>query len=323
MRLRCASAKTRRGNVNGARTSAASRRRHGTHSRATKSSGTGCARTARSPCCWLQAGLNFDTAVAVHPGRRLALALREVDFNGDGCGPTSPGAAGASPPGERAHAHIAVVGFAASGRFTLTVDRIFTPPNDDLVDAVGITPGSQLSASTRGVRGKLPGNPLTRTTLRTDLVQAEGHYADRHPSAAVYLAVSVTEGVHRIERQLASRRSLASKAAVTSRSTATPGTTYRIWAEDGGSGGSFRLESDLPLDDERRARGARHEGRSPGWPRSSFSVIDRVSGVTAVSAYEYTFGWAKDTPRPTGVGGLKIISAAQPRAANAEPRAPE
>jgi hypothetical protein len=184
---------------------------------------------------------NFDTVVAVYSGRRLA-GLREVDFNNDGCGRTGAGSRVSFTARRGVTYRIAVVGFAASGRFTLTVDRIFTPPNDDFVDAVRITPGTQLSASTRGATRELrePAHqenfPHTiwfklsvTTPAEIRLRTCNGSY----PSMRVYTGSSV--------RSLTRVASNEGFCEVTFN--ATPGTTYRIVAEDGGTGGGFRLES--------------------------------------------------------------------------------
>ena len=184
---------------------------------------------------------NFDTVVAVYSGRRLA-GLREVDFNGDGCGRTGGGSRVSFTARRGVTYRIAVVGFAASGRFTLTVDRIFTPPNDDFVDAVGLTPGTSLSASTRGATRELrepahqDNTPHTiwfklRVTTQTDIHLRACNSS--YPSLRVYTGSSVS-GLTRVT-------SVEGGCDLTF--TATPGTTYRIVAEDGGSGGSFRLEA--------------------------------------------------------------------------------
>jgi hypothetical protein len=181
---------------------------------------------------------SFDSIIAVYSGRRLS-GLREVDFNNDGCG--SGGGSRVSFTARRGVTYrIAVVGFAASGRFTLTVDRIFTPPNDDFADAVGITLGTALSASTRGATRELrePGHSdnAPHTIWFKMSVTAAGDVRLRAcngstPALTVYTGSSVSR-LTRVE---------AGGCEVTF--SATPGTTYRIVAEDFGTGGSFRLES--------------------------------------------------------------------------------
>jgi len=183
---------------------------------------------------------NFDSVVAVYSGRRLG-GLREVDFNNDGCG--SGGGSRVSftaRPGVTYR--IAVAGFVSSGRFRLTVDRLFTPPNDDFVDAVTLTLGSALSASTRGATRELrePAHgdnaPHTvwfkvRVTTATEvhLVACNGSF----PSMRVYTGSSV--------RSLT--RVGGDDTGCEVRWLAAAGTTYRIVAEDGGTGGSFRVAS--------------------------------------------------------------------------------
>jgi hypothetical protein len=184
---------------------------------------------------------DFDSVVAVYSGRRLA-GLRETDFNNDGCGRTGGGSRVSFTARPGVNYHIAVVGFSARGRFTLTVERIFTPPNDDFVDAVGLTPGGQLSASTRGATRELrePAHadnaPHTIWFKMSVTAQAEVHLGacnGSFPSLTVYTGSSV--------RSLTQVPDNGGSCSITF--TATPGTTYRIVAEDHGSGGSFRLDS--------------------------------------------------------------------------------
>jgi hypothetical protein len=184
---------------------------------------------------------NFDTVVAVYSGRRLA-GLRAVDNNNDGCGRSGAGSRVSFTARAGKTYRIAVVGFAPSGRFTLTVDRIFTPLNDDFVDAVVITPDSLLSASTRGATRELEEPAHTdnaphtiwfklRVTTQTviHLTSCNGS----RPTMTVYTGSSV--------RNLTRVGGDDTGCEVTW--TAVPGTTYRIVAEDGGSGGGFRLDS--------------------------------------------------------------------------------
>ena len=132
-----------------------------------------------------------------------------------------------------------MVGFSPSGRFTLTMDRIFTPPNDDFVDAFEITPGAQVSATTRGATRELRepgGEPHTIWFKLRVAAQADIHLSacnGSYPLLAVYTGPSVG--------QLTRLANAYSDCSITF--TAVPGTTYRIVAGDGGSGGSFRLES--------------------------------------------------------------------------------
>jgi hypothetical protein len=182
---------------------------------------------------------NFDSVIAVYRGRRLR-GLREVDFNNDGCGSVGGGSRVSFTARRGVTYRIAVVGFAASGRFKLTVDRIFTPPNDDLVDAARITLGTQLGASTRGATRELrePAHadnaPHTiwfklsvATPMEVHLSACNGSY----PALTVYTGSSVSH-LTRVESD---------GCAVTF--TAAPGTIYKVVAEDFGNGGSFRLDS--------------------------------------------------------------------------------
>jgi hypothetical protein len=182
---------------------------------------------------------NFDSVIAVYSGRRLR-SLREVDFNNDGCGRSGAGSrvSFTARPGVRYR--IAVVGFSPSGRFTLTVDRIFTPPNDDFVDAVRISPGTQLSASTRGATRELrePAHDLNaphtiwfKLTVATPTNVQLSSCNGSDPSLTVYTGSSVS-----------SLTRAADDGGCFVEFTALPGTTYRIVAEDFGSGGGFRLD---------------------------------------------------------------------------------
>lgn len=184
---------------------------------------------------------SFDSVVAVYSGRRIA-GLREVDYNNDGCGGSGTGSRVSFTARPGTTYHIAVVGFAPSGRFTLTVDRIFTPPNDDFVDAVGISPGGLLSASTRGATRELGEPPHTQNAPHTIwfkmsvTTQTEVHLSTcngSRPIMRVYTGSTV--------RSLTRVGGDDNGCEVTF--TAVPGTTYRIVAEDDGSGGGFRLDS--------------------------------------------------------------------------------
>jgi hypothetical protein len=185
---------------------------------------------------------DFDSVVAVYTGRRLA-GLREVDFNNDGCGSNGGGSrvSFTARPGKTYR--IAVVGFSGRGRFTLTVERIFTPLNDDFVDAVALTPGSQLSASTRGATRELREPAHAENGPHTVWFKIRvGAPADirvracngSFPALRVYTGSSV--------RSL-TRTPLIADDSCAVTFTATPGTTYRIVAEDHGSGGQFRVET--------------------------------------------------------------------------------
>jgi hypothetical protein len=185
---------------------------------------------------------DFDSVVAVYTGRRPA-GLKEVDFNNDGCGRSGAGSrvSFTARPGKTYR--IAVVGFTGRGRFTLTVERIFTPLNDDFVDAVALTPGSQLSASTRGATRELrepthrdnsPHTVWFKISVATPGDIQLGACNGSFPSLRVYTGSSV--------RSL-TRAPVIAETSCSVTFTATPGTTYRIVAEDHGTGGQFRLAS--------------------------------------------------------------------------------
>lgn len=179
---------------------------------------------------------SFDTVVAVYSGRRLA-RLREVDFNNDGCG-RGGGSRVSFTARKGVTYHIAVAGFTAGGRYTLTVDRIFTPLNDDLADAVALTPGSGISASTSSATRELrePGHTdnSPHTVWFKLRVAAQADVAldacnGSHPTLTVYTGSSMS-----------TLRRVATGGYCSARFTALPGITYRIVAEDW-SAGSFRI----------------------------------------------------------------------------------
>jgi hypothetical protein len=89
---------------------------------------------------------NFDSVVAVYSGRRLG-ALHAVDFNNDGCGTVGAGSRVSFTARRGRTYRIAVAGFSASGRFTLTVRRLHPPPNDDFVDATRLALGSTVAST--------------------------------------------------------------------------------------------------------------------------------------------------------------------------------
>jgi hypothetical protein len=181
---------------------------------------------------------DFDSVIAVYSGRGLA-SLREVDFNNDGCHSTGAGSRVSFTARAGKTYRIAVVGFSPRGRFTLTVDRIFTPPNDDFADAVALTLGSQLSASTRGATRELrePAHSSNRphtvwfkltvaTQTEVNVRACNGSY----PDLKAYTGSSVSQ-----------LTSVGTSGGCSIGFTAIPGTTYRIVAEDGGAGGGFRI----------------------------------------------------------------------------------
>jgi hypothetical protein len=179
---------------------------------------------------------SFDSVVAVYSGRRLR-GLREVDNNNDGCG--FGGGSRVSFTARRGKTYyIAVVGFTGSGRFKLTVDRIFPPPNDDFADAVRVAPGTGITASTRSATRELheprhdAGAPHTvwfKTSVSGPSVLHLNACNGSSPSLTVYTGSSVS-GLTRV-----------AGAGCSTTFSATPGVTYRIVAENSGSGGSFRI----------------------------------------------------------------------------------
>jgi hypothetical protein len=181
---------------------------------------------------------NFDSVVAVYTGRRVS-GLRAVDFNNDGCGRTGGGSRVSFTARKGRTYRIAVAGFTGNGRFKLTVDRIFTPLNDDLADAVALTPGSGISASSRGATRELsePGHasnqPHTvwfKVTLPTDTPVTVNACNGSFPALTVYTGSS-----------MGTLKRVATEDNCDVSFTALAGITYRVVAENGGSGGSFRI----------------------------------------------------------------------------------
>jgi hypothetical protein len=182
---------------------------------------------------------DFDTVVAVYSGRRLA-SLREVDFNNDGCGSGSR----VSFTARRGRTYrIAVLGFVPRGRFTLTVSRIDTPPNDDFVDAVRIRVGETISGTSRNATRELrePAHQYNHahtvwfklsvaapTAVRVSNCSA--NTADSHVTVYTGSRVSALTRVSELDDDCSPTFD------------AQPGVVYRIVVEDGdGAGGGVRL----------------------------------------------------------------------------------
>jgi hypothetical protein len=180
---------------------------------------------------------NFDTVIAVYTGRRVS-GLRRVEFNNDGCGRTGGGSRVGFTARKGRTYRIAVAGFTGTGRFRLTVGRIFTPLNDDLADAVALTPGSGVGASTRGATRELgePGHAFNgahtvwfKLTLPAETPVTVNACNGSSPGLTVY--TGSTMGT--LKRVVGGTCNASF--------TALAGTTYRVVAENGGSGGSFRI----------------------------------------------------------------------------------
>ena len=181
---------------------------------------------------------NFDTVIAVYTGRRVS-RLRAVEFNNDGCGRTGGGSRVSFTARKGKTYRIAVAGFTGNGRFRLTADRIFTPLNDDLADAVALTPGSGISASSRGATRELnePGHAVNgphtvwfKLTLPAETPVTVNACNGSFPTLTAYTGSSMGT----LKRVASTRECSVSF-------TALAGTTYRVVAENHGSGGSFRI----------------------------------------------------------------------------------
>ena len=180
---------------------------------------------------------NFDTVVAVYLGRSLR-ALRVIEFNNDGCARGGSRVTFTARPGRTYR--IAVAGFTARGSFRLSASRISVPPNDDFADAVAMRLGDAVSGTTRNATRELgePGHQFNgaRTVWHRFTVAAPTvvEVSTCNAAPTVYTGSSV--------RSL-SRVQPISGGGCTEQFAAQPGTTYRIVAESGGSGGSYRFST--------------------------------------------------------------------------------
>jgi hypothetical protein len=178
----------------------------------------------------------FDTVVAVYTGRTLR-GLRTVEFNNDGCGSRSR-VTFTARPGKTYR--IAVAGFTGSGSFRLSASRISVPPNDDFQDAVAMTLGDAISGTTRNATRELgePGHQFngSRTVWFRFTVAA--------PTVVEVSTCGASPTVYTGSRVSAlTRVAPITGSGCTEQFAAQPGTTYRIVAESGGSGGSYRFST--------------------------------------------------------------------------------
>jgi hypothetical protein len=181
---------------------------------------------------------NFDTVIAVYTGRSLR-GLRVVEYNNNGCrGNSGSRVSFTARPGRTYR--IAVAGFTARGSFRLSATRISVPPNDDFVDAVAMRLGDAVSGTTRNATRELsePEHQFNgshtvwfRFTVAAPTVV---EVSTCNASPTVYTGSSV--------RSL-TRVQPISGGGCTEQFAAQPGTTYRIVAESGGSGGSYRFST--------------------------------------------------------------------------------
>ena len=181
---------------------------------------------------------NFDTVLAVFTGRSLR-GLRVVEFNNYGCGGNSGSRVSfTARPGKTYR--IAVAGFTARGSFSLSATRISVPPNDDFVDAVPMALGDAISGTTRNATRELgePGHQFNGshtvwfrfTVTASTVVEVSTCGA----GVTVYTGRSVS-ALTRVQPITGT--------GCTEQFAAQPGTTYRIVAESGGSGGSYRFST--------------------------------------------------------------------------------
>ena len=177
---------------------------------------------------------NFDTVLAVYTGRTLR-SLKAVEFNNDACGGGSRVTFTARPG--RTY-RIVVAGFVGRGQFTLKAKKVDVPPNDDFVDAVPLQLDTPIVATTRGGTREL-GEPehvgvahtvwfrlTVPTAARINLDACNGS----RPSLTIYTG-----------RRVDALTKVAGGYGCSHRFNAEAGKTYRIVAENSGSGASFRL----------------------------------------------------------------------------------
>jgi hypothetical protein len=190
----------------------------------------------------------FDSVIAVYSGRSLR-ALREVDFNNDGCGRRAGGSRVIFTARRGRTYRIAVIGFIPRGKFRLKVASVPVPSNDDFADAAALRLDSVVAGTTvhatREVREPRHNFMNAHTVwfrLRVD-------------SASVVRLDSCTRYQPGIAVYTGRRLDTLTRVAVTTRThdshcsvqfAAQPGITYRLALEDGDDGaGAFRLSGRL------------------------------------------------------------------------------
>jgi len=178
---------------------------------------------------------NFDTLLAVYSGRSLR-SLKQVEFNNDACGDGSRVTFTARPG--RVY-RIAVAGFVSSGKFTLKAKKVDVPPNDDLADAVPLTPGTPTVATTRNATRELQEPAHAAGAAHTVWFRLSVEAAGRiqldacngySPSLTIYTG-----------RRVDALKRVASGYGCSVELDVEAGRTYRIVAENSWTGGSFRL----------------------------------------------------------------------------------
>ena len=97
---------------------------------------------------------SFDSVVAVYTGRSLR-ALREVEFNNDGCVRSGGGSRVTFTARPGRTYRIAVAGFTRRGSFPLKTTRVAVPPNDDFADAAPIRLGTTIASTTANATREL------------------------------------------------------------------------------------------------------------------------------------------------------------------------
>jgi hypothetical protein len=188
--------------------------------------------------------------IAVYSGRSLR-ALREVDFNNDGCGRRAGGSRVIFTARRGRTYRIAVIGFIPRGKFRLTVASVPVPSNDDFADAARLPLDRVVAATTlhatREVRE--PGhnfmNPHTvwfRLRVDTASVVRLDSCNRFQPGIAVYTG----RRLDRLTPVAVTTRTHDSHCSV--QFAAQPGITYRLALEDGEDGaGAFRLSGRLAM----------------------------------------------------------------------------
>jgi hypothetical protein len=185
----------------------------------------------------------FDSVIAVYSGRSLR-ALREVDFNNDGCGRRGGGSRVIFTARRGRTYRIAVIGFTPRGKFRLKVASVPVPSNDDFADAAPLPLDRVVAATTlhatREVREPRHNFRHAHTVwfrLRVD--SASVVRLDSCTRSEPGIAVHTGRRVDRLTPVPVATRTLDSHCSV--QFAAQPGVTYRLALEDGEYPGAFRL----------------------------------------------------------------------------------
>jgi hypothetical protein len=190
----------------------------------------------------------FDSVIAVYSGRSLR-ALREVDFNNDGCGRRGGGSRVIFTARRGRTYRIAVIGFTPRGKFRLKVASVPVPSNDDFADAARLPLDRVVAATTlhatREVREPRHNFRNAHTVwFRLSVESASVVRLDSCTRSEPGIAVYTGGRVNRLTPVPVATRTLDSHCSV--QFAAQPGITYRLALENGDDGaGAFRLSGRL------------------------------------------------------------------------------